>query len=115
MGCARSATLCMLHAWECRRERVTDARAGRQSEVRSKQTTEARAAAYTEFEVNVPFYVILPPLAGLSSDRQGVVSEFSRFEIMCPSVRPIERAMREPRTDTQSTVFHDRRQVADCL
>ena len=26
----------------------------------------------------------------------GVVSEFSRLEIMCPSVRPIERAMREP-------------------
>jgi len=35
----------------------------------------------------------------------GVVSEFSRLEIMCPSVRPIERAMREPRMDPQSTVF----------
>src|SRR5262249_34266060 len=27
------------------------------------------------------------------------------LEIMCPSVRPIERAMREPRRDPQSTVF----------
>jgi len=35
----------------------------------------------------------------------GVVSEFSSLEIMCPSVRPIERAMREPRMDPQSTVF----------
>ena len=26
-------------------------------------------------------------------------------EIMCPSVRPIERGMREPRMDPQSTVF----------
>jgi hypothetical protein len=34
-----------------------------------------------------------------------VVSEFSRLEIMCSSVRPIERAMREPRMDPQSTVF----------
>ena len=35
----------------------------------------------------------------------GVVSEFSRLEVTCPSVRPIERAMREPRMDPQSTVF----------
>src|SRR6202035_4548189 len=27
------------------------------------------------------------------------------LEIMCPSVRPIERAMREPRRNPQSTVF----------
>jgi len=27
------------------------------------------------------------------------------FEIMCPYVRPIEHAMREPRTDPQSAVF----------
>jgi hypothetical protein len=35
----------------------------------------------------------------------GVVSEFSRLEITSPCVRPIERAMREPRMDPQSTVF----------
>jgi hypothetical protein len=35
----------------------------------------------------------------------GVVSEFSRVEVRCPSVRPIEPAMREPRMDPQSTVF----------
>ena len=33
------------------------------------------------------------------------VSEFPLLEIMCPSVRPIGRAMREPRMDPQSTVF----------
>ena len=33
------------------------------------------------------------------------VSEFSHVEIKCPSVRPIERAMRVPRMDPQSTVF----------
>jgi hypothetical protein len=33
-----------------------------------------------------------------------VVNEFSRLEIMCRSVRPIERAMREPRMDPRSTV-----------
>jgi hypothetical protein len=32
----------------------------------------------------------------------GVVSAFSRLEIMRPSVRPIERAMRAPRMDPQS-------------
>src|SRR6202035_4904005 len=31
-----------------------------------------------------------------------VLSEFSRLEIMCPSVRPIEREMREPRTGLQN-------------
>jgi hypothetical protein len=37
----------------------------------------------------------------LQTANGGVVSEFSRLEIMCPSVRPIERAMREPRMDSQ--------------
>ena len=41
----------------------------------------------------------------LQTANGGVVSEFSRLEIMCLSVRPIERAMREPRMDPQSTVF----------
>jgi hypothetical protein len=41
----------------------------------------------------------------LQTANGGAVSEFSRLEIMCPSVRPIERAMREPRMDPQSTVF----------
>ena len=41
----------------------------------------------------------------LQTANGSVVSEFSRLEIMCPSVRPIERAMREPRMDPQSTVF----------
>jgi len=31
--------------------------------------------------------------------------ELPRIEIMHPSVRPIERAMREPRMDPQNTVF----------
>ena len=35
----------------------------------------------------------------------GVVGELSRLGTMSPSVRPIERGMREPRTDPQSTVF----------
>ena len=42
--------------------------------------------------------------AATCSDRV-TSSEFSRPEITCPSVRPIERAMREPRMDPQSTVF----------
>jgi hypothetical protein len=43
---------------------------------------------------------------GLSANPHGdVVSKFLRFEIRCPSVRPIERAMREPRMGPQSTVF----------
>ena len=37
--------------------------------------------------------------------RSEVVSEFSRLETRCPSVRPIERALREPRMDPQSIVF----------
>ena len=41
----------------------------------------------------------------LQIENGAVVSEFSRLEIMCPSVRPIERAMRELGTDPQSTVF----------
>lgn len=35
----------------------------------------------------------------------GVVGEFSRLQIMGPSVRPIERAVQVPRMDSQSTVF----------
>ena len=58
----------------------------------------------------------IPSLAGLwdqslfstimlQTANDGVVSGFSRLETMCLSVRPIERAMREPRMDPQSTVF----------
>src|SRR6478609_7983452 len=35
----------------------------------------------------------------------GLVREFSPLETMCPSVRSIERAMRERRMDPQSTAF----------
>ena len=42
---------------------------------------------------------------GTANPHGDVVSKFSRFEIRCPSVRPIERAMREPRMGPQSTVF----------
>ena len=41
----------------------------------------------------------------LQTANGGVVSEFSRLEIMCPSVRPIERAMREPRMDPKVLCF----------
>jgi hypothetical protein len=41
----------------------------------------------------------------LQTANGGVVSEFPPFGIMGPSVRPIERAMREPRMNPQSTVF----------
>ena len=37
--------------------------------------------------------------------KRRVVSKFSRIEIMRLSVRPIERALREPRMDPQNTVF----------
>ena len=50
-------------------------------------------------------YRVLDGSGAVRALRRGVVSEISRLEIMCPSVRPIERAMREPRMDPQSTVF----------
>ena len=41
----------------------------------------------------------------LQTANGSVVREFSRSEIMCPSVRPIERGMREPQMGPQSIVF----------
>src|SRR5262249_10825711 len=50
-------------------------------------------------------WILASLAASLQTANCGVVSALSRFEIMCPSVRPIESAMREPRMDPQSTVF----------
>ena len=53
-----------------------------------------------------PSMWLVPSLtASLQTGNGGVVSEFPRFEIMCPSVRPIEPAMREARMNPQSTAF----------
>ena len=45
------------------------------------------------------------PACMLQNANGGVVSGLSRLEIICPFVRPIERGMREPGMDPQSTVF----------
>ena len=48
----------------------------------------------------------MPIANGLTfSTRIALLPRSWRLEIMCPSVRPIERAMREQRMDPQSTVF----------
>ncbi len=64
---------------------------------------QGRCATRLRYAPTFAGFFILDHSLPLSQNRPA--NEFPRLGIMCPSVRPIGRAMREPRMDPQSIGF----------